>query len=365
MKATASGAWDATKSWIDQKAGQAIDFLKENAGALVPSAVKRAATAGAAAASQAKAGYNEVRGSGTDAPAAKPGLQSGARAAGGAVGSAANWVLGKTSERYESGGKGAGTVSTGVGDRGGASYGTYQLASKTGTLDKFLQSSEYGSQFAGLTPGAPEFNAKWKDVAKNDPSFGSAQHKFIEDTHFNPQMDKLQKSGIDLSGRGAAVKDAVWSTSVQFGGQSSLIQKALAGKDASKMSDAELVSAIQDYKTANNDSLFKNSSADVRAGTLARAGNEKNSLLQLAGAPAAASGAVVASVSNLPTLPAMVMPSSVPARIPAMPEIKEAATQLNSGSGGDRSAPPIIFPERAGQDVADRRIAQIVSGGIA
>jgi hypothetical protein len=35
------------------------------------------------------------------------------------------WNLGMTSSRYESGGRGAGTVSTGRGDHGGVSYGTY------------------------------------------------------------------------------------------------------------------------------------------------------------------------------------------------------------------------------------------------
>ena len=41
------------------------------------------------------------------------------------------WKLGKTSERYESGGKGPGTINNyaSSGDLGGASYGTYQFAS--------------------------------------------------------------------------------------------------------------------------------------------------------------------------------------------------------------------------------------------
>ena len=41
------------------------------------------------------------------------------------------WELGQTSEKYETGGKGAGTINNYLRseDRGGASYGTYQLAS--------------------------------------------------------------------------------------------------------------------------------------------------------------------------------------------------------------------------------------------
>lgn len=57
----------------------------------------------------------------------------------------------------------------------------------------------------------------WKEVARSDPEFGAAQHAFIKETHFDPQVEKLRKSGIDISGRGAAVQDAVWSLAVNPG----------------------------------------------------------------------------------------------------------------------------------------------------
>ena len=47
--------------------------------------------------------------------------------------------LGALSERYESGGRGCGTVSGGQGDPGGVSYWLHQLASKTGTVAAFLK----------------------------------------------------------------------------------------------------------------------------------------------------------------------------------------------------------------------------------
>lgn len=193
-----------------------------------------------------------------------------------------DWVLGQTSKMFESGKGGAGTVSTGRGDAGGASYGTYQLSSKTGTLDEFLKDSGYAKQFQGLRPGSSEFNAKWKEIAQNDPNFGNAQHDFIKRTHFDKQMAHLKKGGVDLSGRGAAVQDAVWSTSVQFGGSTDIIKKALKGQDPSKMSDEDIVRAIQEYKKANNDSLFKSSSDAVRAGTLKREQSEEDRLVALA-----------------------------------------------------------------------------------
>jgi len=201
-----------------------------------------------------------------------------------AAANSAGWKLGQTSQVFESGKGGAGTISTGKGDRGGVSYGTYQLSSKVGTLAKFLKSTAYGQQFQGLSAGSAAFNAKWKQLAASDQNFGTAQHEFIKKTHYDPQMQELKKSGIDLSGKGAAVQDAIWSTSVQFGGGTSLIKKALAGKNAAALSDAQIISAIQDYKIANNNSLFSSSSAAVKAGTANRAVAEKQKLLKLAGA---------------------------------------------------------------------------------
>ncbi|EAA8371766.1 hypothetical protein BHM08_20935 [Salmonella enterica] len=49
------------------------------------------------------------------------------------------WVLGTTSEHYESGGRGPGVVSSGRGDHGGASYGCYQLSSKPGVVQDYIQ----------------------------------------------------------------------------------------------------------------------------------------------------------------------------------------------------------------------------------
>ncbi len=228
------------------------------------------------------------------------------------------------------------------------------MSSKQGTLQKFLGSSKYGSQFDGLSPGSPEFNAKWKEVAKSDPEFGKSQHDFIKATHFDPQMQRLNKSGIDLSGRGAAVQDAVWSTAVQFGGNSSLIEKSLAGKDASKLSDKDIVSAIQQYKIENNDSLFKSSSADVRAGTANRAVAEHNKLLSLADSVNIGNvQSVHAQVPESPRMPAPQLPADEPSIVEPL------------ASTGNRNQNIVASAQQeVGQDVKDRRIAHIVTGGL-
>jgi hypothetical protein len=64
--------------------------------------------------------------------------------------------LGQLSEKYESGGRGPATVSSGIGEPGGVSYGTYQLASKIGRADQFVR-QYYPARFQGLTAGSEAF----------------------------------------------------------------------------------------------------------------------------------------------------------------------------------------------------------------
>lgn len=194
-----------------------------------------------------------------------------------------NWKLGDTSRKYEVGPNGGpGTVSTGKGDRGGVSYGTYQLSSKTGTCAQFVKTMGYSEYFGKNQPGSPLFTALWIKAVQKFPKFGEDQHEFIRITHYQVQMDYLSGIGIDLTTRGPAVQDAVWSTSVQFGPATSLIEKSLRWKSVNKMNDEEIVTTIQDYKIANNSTLFKSSSDSVKKSTLNRAKNEKSDLIKLA-----------------------------------------------------------------------------------
>lgn len=161
--------------------------------------------------------------------------------------------------------------------------GSYQLSSKMGTAAKFVEVMGYKSYFAGSTPGSSRFSELWVKKAKEDPEFGNAQHEFIRRSHYAPQIKFLQQKGIDLSKRGPAVQDAVWSTSVQFGGGTTLILRALSQKrPVDQYDDVTIVSAIQDYKIANNATLFKSSSPAVRESTLKRAKSEKSDLISLA-----------------------------------------------------------------------------------
>lgn len=144
--------------------------------------------------------------------------------------------LGSLSEHYESGGRGPGAVSTGLHDPGGVSYGTYQLATKTGTVAAFIaaEGTKWARDFAGLKPGTPTFTAAWQLVAKREPAaFAEAQHAFIERTHYRPTVKAvLDATGLDLDSRADAIRDATWSVSVQHGKAALILNTAVREVDA-------------------------------------------------------------------------------------------------------------------------------------
>lgn len=217
--------------------------------------------------------------------------------------------LGFVAAKYESGGRGVATISTGKGDHGGVSYGKHQLATNNGSIGYFLASAQgqkYASQFAGLKPGSKEFNERYKQVVAADgEGMEKAQQEYIVASHYNPVASKVAKNtGLDVNSRGRAVREAVMSTAVQYGagGGASVFTEALKGRDASKMSDEEIVNALQDYKAATVNTRFRSSSAEMRAGVAKRIENERRDLLAVDAADKAGKGAgekpIVASAAK-------------------------------------------------------------------
>jgi LysM repeat protein len=145
----------------------------------------------------------------------------------------ADWVLGSLSSKYETGGRGPGTVSSGVGDAGGVSYGSYQMTSRPdgGTVARFVAAAAFPwrARFAGLMPGSPEFSAAWRALVAEAPdAFFEAQHAFIKRTHFDPLVGKMAaEDGLDVTLRAPAVQDVVWSTAVQHGPNTPVVHRAI------------------------------------------------------------------------------------------------------------------------------------------
>lgn len=130
-------------------------------------------------------------------------------------------TLGSLSKKFESGSGGPGTVSSGQGDAGGVSYGTYQFATNTGSARAFVDSlpDDLKSRFGGAAPGTPAFSAVWKAIAAEDPGrFEKLQHDHIKAKFYDVLVSTVKtKSGFDVNTRSAALQNCCWSTAVQHG----------------------------------------------------------------------------------------------------------------------------------------------------
>ena len=214
------------------------------------------------------------------------------------VPSVEGWQLGKTSEKYETAGKGPGTINNykNSGDLGGASYGTYQFASylpslmpngksrpssKNSPLKDYINASKFKDKFAGLEPATPEFDNVWKSIAAiNLKEFEKDQHDFIQERYYNVMIGNLKRQKLDFTSFGPGVQDLIWSTAVQLGpNRTDIFTNSLEGK--TKLTDRDIVEVVSNYKINNVNNFFKSSSSDIKDGVKARWVSEKQDLLKL------------------------------------------------------------------------------------
>lgn len=194
--------------------------------------------------------------------------------------------VGSLSMKYESNGN-PGTVANNPGDIGGASYGSYQIATNTGTMKSFLSFvKQVAPKVAAVltgNPGTAAFNAAWKKVSSSNPkAFENLQHAFIKSSHYEPVVKRLADSGLNLSNRSKALQDVVWSTAVQHGvgGATTVIKNALAGNPG--MSDEQLIRRIYAERGAGNGQKYFGSSSDsVRRSVVGRFQNEMKDALNM------------------------------------------------------------------------------------
>jgi hypothetical protein len=133
---------------------------------------------------------------------------------------------GKLCAKYESGGDSA---AIGYDSKGGTSYGMYQIASNTGTMDRFMKfldtkapelakklSAAGPSNTGGKDGAMPE---AWKKVAaEQGKRFEELQHEFIRESHYEPAAKSISMAcGLDVSGKPQALREVLWSTAVQHG----------------------------------------------------------------------------------------------------------------------------------------------------
>lgn len=195
---------------------------------------------------------------------------------GAAVGKTTSFLgLGSLSAKYES----SGNPATVAADRGGNSYGTYQLSTLSGNAQKFANS--YGGSLKGKKPNTAAFDKAWKaEAAKNPEKFADAQHNYIKKNHYDPAANKFSSAtGINVSKSSKAVKDMIWSVGVQHGsgGANSIFTRA---KVNSKMSDKQIIARVY-AERMRTDVYFKSSSKSQQATLKKRFQNEMNDALKM------------------------------------------------------------------------------------
>jgi murein DD-endopeptidase MepM/ murein hydrolase activator NlpD len=205
--------------------------------------------------------------------------------------------LGSLSSKYEVGKNGPGTVSTGRGDAGGASYGSYQMTSipAGGTVKRFVGQANFpfAAAFKNLSPGGAAFTAAWKQCAASQPAeFKKCQHDFIAKTHYDPLVAKIKsQDGLDVTTRSFALQNVVWSTAVQHGPGNSIVHTAIQNLKGLSQSDPnydkKLIMAIYAERGRKNSAgilvHFARNSAAVQKGVANRfISEQKDALAMLA-----------------------------------------------------------------------------------
>lgn len=169
-----------------------------------------------------------------------------------------NGSLGGLSQKYESSGD-PGAI--GYDSTGGFSYGTYQLAHNN--AQRFVAQSPYAQEFAGIPFNSAAFRNKWKEIAQKDPQgFAQAQEQYITKTHFEPLAAKAAQAGLDISQHSPVLSEVIFSTGVQHGAGTDVINRALA-KVGPNASDADIIKAIYEERWGGGQ-RFASSTPQVR-----------------------------------------------------------------------------------------------------
>lgn len=295
FKRAASVVGRAAKSSV----GRAVVGTVARAGAMaVAGAIGSPLLAAGAVAGAAYLGYKALSGGGSGSAL-------------GAAGSTGNNMvintgdkIGKLSAKYESGNKG--TEAVGWDSTGGTSYGKYQIATKTGTMSRFLQylSKANPEAFKVLqAAGDPDagkdgpFAVAWKQLAK-EGKLSNEEHEFIKKSHFDAAISSLKdKQLVELISSNRALQEVMWSTSVQHGaaGAAGIFNKAFKPN----MTIEELINVVYEMRSTK----FGSSTEAVRQSVLKRFREERDGALSINSAGGATAAADQKAKQNVKTDP--------------------------------------------------------------
>ena len=187
-------------------------------------------------------------------------------------------TIASLSAKYESHGN-PGIVSSGSGDLGGVSYGSYQLASNTGAVDSFLAwgksysndaLANYARELSKFTVNSQEFKDLWKQIGDVDPGgFQELQDAYIMDHYYESAAIYLRDKYYDINKHSIAMKAVLFSRSVQYGPGNmvelfTIACNRLGYPNMSYIDDSafdrKMISAIYDFLVEECDQAYNNGS---------------------------------------------------------------------------------------------------------
>jgi hypothetical protein len=186
----------------------------------------------------------------------------------------------------------------GYDSRGGTSYGQYQIASKTGTMDYFLRFlDDKAPDIAGkLRAAGPadtggrsgRMPSAWKAVAASDPRrFEALQHEFIRSNNYSPAAKSIVlTTGVDVTKRSYALREVLWSTAVQHGpgGAERIFTQAIEKAEAMPPGQDFDKAVIEEVYRARGQKFFRHNKR-IREAVLSRFQDEKTTAIALLDSP--------------------------------------------------------------------------------
>jgi hypothetical protein len=244
-------------------------------------------------------------------------------------------------------------------------YGQFLDGTWTGVLNK--HGAKYGIKDAGkLTNSQAE-------KYRNDPKIQAAM--LAEFTKENVVKGKAAGGTDDAANvyafHNLGDGDAKRVLSGMKSDPSMTVRDALiGGRKIGEKERSRIESVISGNKSLYGDGsitatqAYKNMGDKMRQGSVYANDARKYAATNFsAGVVAPPSPARIATVS-LPSMPAANVPPSVPVTLPAMPDTPPPPVKLNSSAGAGRGTVVVKIPNETGQNIGDRGIAHIVTGGL-
>ena len=186
----------------------------------------------------------------------------------------------------------------GYDSRGGTSYGQYQIASKTGTMDYFMRflddkAPDIASKLRAAGPAdtggrTGRMPAVWKDVAAADPKrFEALQHEFIRGNNYSPAAKSIVlTTGVDVTRRSYALREVLWSTAVQHGpgGAERIFTQAIEKADAMPAGQDFDKAVIEEVYRIRGQKFYRHNKR-IREAVQSRFRDEKTTAIALLGSP--------------------------------------------------------------------------------